>query len=81
MDETLQELIQNVCSGFPSFDVSVSNLFDQRRFARMAHYAWKHEIGFHPDMFKNALMNTNLFQTLPENALFPSAVTFKLLFR
>ncbi len=69
MDETLKELIQKVCSGFPSFDVSVSNHFDQRRFVRMAHYAWKHEIGFHPDMFKNALMNTNLFQTLPENEI------------
>lgn len=66
MDETLQELIQNVCSGFPTYDVGVSNVFDQRRLAKMAHYAWKHGIGFHPNMFKNALMKTELFQSLQE---------------
>lgn len=66
MDVTLQNLIQQVCSGFPTLDVEVTNVFDQRRFARMSHYAWKHKIGFHPDMFKNALMNTDLFRTLPD---------------
>ncbi|WP_300906032.1 hypothetical protein [uncultured Bacteroides sp.] len=69
MDETLQELIQKVCSGFPSYDVGVSNVFDLRRFAKMAHYAWKHEIGFHPEMFKEALMNTDQFHSLSENEI------------
>ena len=35
----------------------------------MAHYAWKHEIGFHPDMFKDALMKTELFHSLPEQEI------------
>lgn len=69
MDETLQELIQKVCSGFPTYDVGVSNVFDQRRFAKMVYYAWKHAIGFHSDMFKNALMNTELFHSLPEHEI------------
>ncbi len=69
MNENLQALIQNVCSGFPTYDVGVSNVFDQRRFVRMVHYAWKHEIGFHPDMFKNALMKTDLFHSLSENEI------------
>ncbi|MDE6650126.1 MAG: hypothetical protein K2K45_09385 [Muribaculaceae bacterium] len=69
MDETLKELIQKVCSGFPTNDVVVSNVFDQRRFAKMAHYAWKHEIGFHPDMFKDTLMKTELFQSLTEQEI------------
>ena len=69
MDETLQELIQKVCSGFPTHDVGVSNVFDQRRFAKMAHFAWKHAIGFHPDMFKKALMNTELFHSLQEHEI------------
>lgn len=49
--------------------MGVSNVFDQRKFARMAHYAWKHEIGFHPDMFRDALKNTDIFQSLPENEI------------
>lgn len=69
MDKTLKELIQKVCFGLNTFDVSVSNVFDQRKFATMAHYAWKHEIGFHPDMFKIALMNTDLFHSLSENEI------------
>ena len=35
----------------------------------MVHYAWKHEIGFHPDMFKEALKNSELFQNLPDEEL------------
>lgn len=66
MEEKLQELIRNVCSGFTTFDVKVSHIFDVRRFAIVAHYAWKHNIGFHPDMFKTALKSTKLFQTLPD---------------
>lgn len=69
MNETLHELIQKVCSGFSTYDVGVSNVFDQRRFAKMAHYAWKHAIGFHPDIFKTALMNTELFQSIPEHEI------------
>lgn len=69
MDETLQDLIQKVCFGFPTYDVGVSNVFDLRRFAKMAHYAWKYEIGFNPDMFKDALMNTELFHSLPEQEI------------
>ena len=69
MDETLQELIQKVCSEFPTYDVGVSNVFDLRRFAKMAHYAWKQGIGFHPDMFKNALMNTEVFHYLQEHEI------------
>ncbi len=69
MDETLQELIYKVCSEFPTLDVEVCNIFDQRRFARMTHYAWKNGIGFHPDMFKNALKHSNLFQGLCEEEL------------
>ncbi len=65
----LQELIQDVCNGFPTQDVEIINVFDQRRFAQMAHYAWKQGIGFHPDMFKEALMNTDLFRSLPENEI------------
>ena len=49
--------------------MGVSNVFDLRRFAKMAHYAWKHEIGFHPDMFKDALMKTELFHSLPEQEI------------
>ena len=69
MDETFKELIQEVCSGFPTYDVGVSNVFDQRRFAKMVHYAWKQGIGFHPDMFKNALMTTELFHSLQEHEI------------
>ncbi len=55
MEEHLQELINNVCGGFPTRDVEIINVFDQRRFARMVHYAWKQGIGFHPDMFMNEI--------------------------
>lgn len=69
MDEKLQELIQTVCSGFPTLDVNVSQVFDLRRFARMVHYAWKNEIGFHPDMFTEALKKAELFKNLNEDEL------------
>lgn len=69
MDSRLQELILDVCHGFPSRDVSVSHIFDFRRFAKMVHYAWKNEIGFHPDMFKDALRSDNLFNSLSEEEL------------
>ncbi len=69
MEEHLQELIHNVCNGFPTRDVEIINVFDQRRFARMAHYAWKHGIGFHPDMFMNALKETELFRNLSEKEI------------
>ena len=69
MDKKLQELIFAVCDGFPTRDVSVSHVFDQRRFAIMAHYAWKHNLGFHPDMFQEALKATELFKSLPEEDL------------
>ena len=44
MDEELQDLIVKVCTGFPTHDVTITNIFDQRRFARMVHHAWKNEI-------------------------------------
>lgn len=73
MDEKLQELIFALCGGFPTHDVCVSQVFDQRRFARMAHYAWKHNIGFHPDMFQEALKATELFKSLPEEEIYKKA--------
>jgi len=69
MDEKLKEYIYKVCSGFTTQDVRVSHIFDQRRFAKMAHYAWKHEIGFHPDMFKEALLSVELFKHLSDAEL------------
>lgn len=69
MDQELQNLIQRLCLGFPTHDVNVSQIFDMRRFARMVHYAWKNEIGFHPEMFKNALKETDLFGNLSEEVL------------
>lgn len=69
MDQKLQELIQGVCSELPTLDVRISNVFDLRRFARMAYYAWKQDIGFHPEMFKDSLKKTELFQNLPEEVL------------
>lgn len=69
MEDRLQELIRNVCSGFPTVDVNVSHIFDARRFAIMVHFAWKHDIGFHPDMFKAALKATELFQAMPDNVI------------
>ena len=69
MDQELQELIQRVCSGFPTHDVNVIQIFDMRRFARMVYYAWKHDIGFHPEMFKTALKGTELFGNFSEEAL------------
>ncbi len=69
MDEKLQKLLYAVCSGFPTRDVRVCNIFDQRRLVRMAHYAWKNNIGFHPDMFKCAMKNIELFQSLSEEEL------------
>lgn len=35
----------------------------------MVHYAWKQNIGFHPDMFKDSLKETELFQNLLEEVL------------
>ena len=69
MDEKLQDLIHEVCSGFQTHDVNVSQVFDLRRFARMTHYAWKNNIGFHPDMFTEALKETVLFKSLNEDEL------------
>ena len=69
MDQELQNLIQLVCSSFTTYDVKVSHIFDLRRFARMAHYAWKHDIGFHREMFKNALKETELFGNLTDEEL------------
>lgn len=76
MDKKLQELIFAVCDGFPTRDVSVSQVFDQRRFAIMAHYAWKHNLGFHPDMFQEALKATELFKSLPEEDLEKKRINF-----
>lgn len=69
MNEDLQKLIHRVCSSFPTQDVEISNVFDLRRFAHMVHYAWKNEIGFNPAMFKDALKNTENFQSLSEEEL------------
>lgn len=69
MDEILQELISRVCEGFPSRDVIISNVSDQKRLAVMSHYAWKHKIGFHPDMFRDALKSTSMFKCLKEEEL------------
>ena len=35
----------------------------------MVHYAWKHDIGFHPEMFKKALKETELFRNLSDEVL------------
>ena len=35
----------------------------------MVHYAWKHNLGFHPDMFQEALKATELFKSLPEEEI------------
>ncbi len=35
----------------------------------MAHYAWKQEICFHPDMFKEALQSNVAFSNLSEEDL------------
>lgn len=69
MEKHLQKLIHNVCNGFPTRDVEIINVFDQRRFALMAHYAWKQGIGFHPDMFMDALKETELFKSLSEKEI------------
>lgn len=69
MKDQLKYLIENVCSGLTSLDVSISQIFDQCRFARMAHYAWKNEIGFHPEMFKEALKKIEKFNRLSEEEL------------
>ncbi|MCC8071269.1 MAG: hypothetical protein LIO90_05650 [Bacteroidales bacterium] len=69
MDNTLQNLIVDVCQGFPTQDVGVSNINDAKRLARMAHYAWKHEIGFHPDMFNEALRGSAVFANLSDEDL------------
>lgn len=69
MDDKLQELVHTVCQGFPTCDVKVSQVFDLRRLARMVHYAWKNNIGFHPDMFKDELKETRLFQNLSDEEL------------
>lgn len=69
MDEKLQGLIHEVCSGFPTHDVNLSQVFDLRRFARMTHYAWKNNIGFHPEMFTEALKEADMFKNLNEDEL------------
>lgn len=69
MDSTLQKLIADVCQGFPTQDVGVSQIFDARRFALMVHYAWKHEIGFHPDMFEETLRGSDVFSNLSDEEL------------
>lgn len=69
MDKKLQDLIFALCDGFSSTDVIVSHICDQRRLARLVHYAWKQEIGFNPDMFKEALTRTNNFQNLSNEEL------------
>lgn len=69
MENKLQELINSLCSGFITTDVRISHICDVRRFATMIHYAWKHDTGFHPDMFYTGLKQSKLFQSLPENEL------------
>ena len=69
MEETLQNLILELCLQFPYRDVNITNIFDQRRFVKVVHYAWKYEIGFHPYLFKTALEATELFGSLPENEI------------
>lgn len=69
MNQELQNLIQRLCSGLLTHDVSISQIFDLRRFAQMTHYAWKHEVGFHPDMFKKSLKETKLFRDLSDEVL------------
>lgn len=70
MEEQLQSLIRELCSNFTSQDVRISsNVFDLRRFAKLTHYAWIHDLGFHPDMFKNALKEVELFQSLSDDDL------------
>lgn len=78
MDEKLKKLILNVCQGFPTQDVVVSNTFDARRFARLVHYAWTHDIGFHPDMFKEALQTAKVFSSLSDEELEDKARTLCL---
>lgn len=69
METKLQELIKDVCDGFTSPDVSVMHITDARRFAIMAYHAWKHNIAFHPDMFKEALEATEMFETLSDQEI------------
>lgn len=69
MEEKLKELIFKVCAGFPTRDVCICNISDQKRFARMSHYAWKYELGFHPDMFKEALSSLDKFKCLSGDEL------------
>lgn len=70
MEEHLQSLIRELCSNFTSQDVRISsNVFDLRRLAKLAHYAWIHDLCFHPDMFKNALKEVELFQSLSDDEL------------
>lgn len=69
MEEQLQSLIRELCSNLTSQDVRISNVFDLRRFAKLTHYAWIHDLGFHPDMFKDALKEVELFQSLSDEEL------------
>ena len=69
MDDKLQELIFEVSSHLTPGDLKISHIFDLRRFAKMAHYAWINEIGFHPSMFKESLKKAELFSSIPEDTL------------
>ncbi|MGN0224256.1 MAG: hypothetical protein ACI4AM_09580 [Muribaculaceae bacterium] len=69
MDQELQKLIFFFCEGLPTREVDIYNSFDLKRFARVIHCAWKHKIGFHPDMFKNALKEVEVFQPLSDEEL------------
>lgn len=69
MEDKLQDLIFKVCEGLTSLDVSIYHIFDQRRFARMAHFAWKNGIGFHPEMFKIALKKIEKFNCLTDEEI------------
>ena len=69
MNDNLKKLIQDLCAGFPTQDVCVSNVFDQRRFARMVHYAWKQDKNFNQEVFKNVLKETELFKNLSDEEL------------
>lgn len=66
MEEELQNLIVKVCAGFPTYNVSLTNIFDLRRFSKMVYFAWKHDLGFHPDMFVEALKSTECFKNLTD---------------
>ncbi len=74
MDGKLQELIYEVCNGFPSRDVKISQIFDQRRFVRMVHYAWKNNLSFNTEDFKETLKVVDKFKNLSEENLETKAI-------